>query len=134
MSRAKHIILYIDDDEDDRLLVQEAIEKDHPRLQLQLAGSGFEGLQYLNGAFHSGKLPSLIILDLNMPGMSGKETLLAIREDEAYDPIPVVMFTTSSSPADKAFCEKHGVELVTKPLSFVRLGHTIEKLVSYCRI
>jgi len=134
MTEANYHILYVDDDEDDRMLVQEAVSKRHPGVELHLAESGYDGLNQLNQAFHAGSLPCLIILDLNMPGMSGRETLISIRADEAYNHIPVVMFTTSSSPGDKLFCEKHGVELVTKPLSFVRLADTIEKLVSFCRI
>ncbi len=127
----KHI-LYIDDDDDDRQLVKEAIlEIDHS-LQLMEAPGGNEGLEFLKKAAQDKNLPCLVILDMNMPGMDGRETLIAIKNEKKYAKIPVVIFTTSSSKLDQTFCEKYGVEMITKPLNFSNLNTTIRKMLIYC--
>jgi CheY-like chemotaxis protein len=67
-----------------------------------------------------------------MPLMDGKQTLTQIKKDPILSEVPVVMFTTSSSPLDKLFCEKHGVKFVTKPIKQVELFETVKVLLSYC--
>lgn len=126
-------ILYIDDDDDDRFLVKEAIESYGGNLELNEATSGVDGIGYLEEAITQNNLPCLVILDLNMPGMDGKETLLALRKDEHLKDIPVVIFTTSSSQLDKTFCDKNGVQMITKPLDFTKLSETIKTMLGYCK-
>jgi len=125
-------ILYIDDDDDDRQLVKEAIFEMNKTLQLLEAASGNEGLEFLKNAAEDKNLPCLVILDMNMPGMDGRETLIAIKNEKEYCRIPVVIFTTSSSQLDQSFCEKYGVEMITKPLDFSNLSKTIRKMLNYC--
>ena len=129
----KHrIVLCVDDDPDDQILVKETIKELNPSLEVASALNGVEALQYLDAAKERGELPSLVILDINMPLMDGKQTLTQIKKDAALNAVPVVMFTTSSSPLDKLFCEKHGVKFVNKPIKQVELYETVKMLLSYC--
>ena len=129
----KHrIVLCVDDDPDDQILVKETIKELNPSLEVASALNGVEALQFLDGAKERGELPSLVILDINMPLMDGKQTLTQIKKDPTLSEVPVVMFTTSSSPLDKLFCEKHGVKFVTKPIKQVELFETVKVLLSYC--
>ena len=80
------------------------------------------------------ELPCLVVLDINMPRMDGKQTLVALQKDEDLSAIPVVLFSTSSSALDKSFSKAKHVELITKPFDFKSLYVTAHKLLSYCRV
>ncbi|MBD0279228.1 MAG: response regulator [Flavisolibacter sp.] len=83
--------------------------------------SGDALLDYLKANTQSA-LPSLIMLDLNMPGMDGREALKEIKENDAFQHIPTVIFTTSSSPRDKQMAYQLGANcFVTKPDTFNEL-------------
>jgi CheY-like chemotaxis protein len=132
MSPKNRIVLCVDDDPDDQILVKETIKELNPSLEVASALNGVEALQYLDGAKERSELPSLVILDINMPLMDGKQALTQIKKDPILSEVPVVMFTTSSSPLDKLFCEKHGVKFVTKPIKQIELYETVKLLLSYC--
>jgi CheY-like chemotaxis protein len=80
----------------------------------------------------SQELPCLIVLDINMPRMDGKQTLVAIQNNPILSTIPVVLFSTSSSALDKTFSESKKVELITKPFTFDTLFKVTSKLLSFC--
>src|SRR6478672_9685717 len=99
----KHTILYAEDDLDDLFMIRQAFEQFDGTTQLVHSSNGFEALEQLNRAKAESRLPCLVILDINMPGMNGREALIRIRQSEDFKRIPVVLFTTSSSEPDKAF-------------------------------
>ena len=76
--------------------------------------------------------PCLVILDVNMPLMNGKETLLKIREMSRFQNIPVVLFTTSSTDFDKSFAEKYNAGFVTKPLDNRQMKEITDKFIEHC--
>jgi CheY-like chemotaxis protein len=128
----KHIILYAEDDLDDLFIVQQAFESFNETITIVHANNGFMALEYLQELALKDMLPCLIILDMNMPGMDGRETLIRIRQSEAYNNIPVVVFTTSSHKADKDFAQKWGAEFITKPLVYNELEELAKAFVSKC--
>ena len=128
----KHIILYAEDDLDDLFIVQQAFESFNETITIVHANNGFMALEYLQELASKDMLPCLIILDMNMPGMDGRETLIRIRQSEAYNIIPVVVFTTSSHKADKDFAQKWGAEFITKPLVYNELEELAKAFVSKC--
>jgi CheY-like chemotaxis protein len=71
--KKSYTILYVDDDIDDLLLISEAFQKYTDHLTVIHASNGVEGLKCLNKFLQQGKLPCLVILDINMPVMNGKE-------------------------------------------------------------
>lgn len=126
-------ILCADDDEDDVQMLQEAIKEVDGRYQLLKAYDGVDALNQLNELKAGGILPCLVVLDINMPKMDGRQTFLSIRNNEAFAGIPVVIFSTSSSPLDKMFFARKDVEYITKPINYDFLVEVAKKLLSYCR-
>jgi CheY-like chemotaxis protein len=127
--KPKSIILYAEDDPDDRELLREAFYGTADPVQIYDVINGKEVLLYLEDQM--GDLPSLIILDLNMPILSGRETLAIIKNQKQTEKIPVVVLTTSGSPADKEFCDQYDVEMIMKPHSPKELVEIRERLLSY---
>jgi CheY-like chemotaxis protein len=119
------IILLADDDEDDRELFAEAIERFHPGVKLHSHHNGLSLLQHLQ----EGIIPDIIILDLNMPGMSGKDCLVEIRNNALWNRIPVVIYSTSSNKKDIEETYNCGANLyLVKPDSFLLLVQSVRKV------
>jgi CheY-like chemotaxis protein len=125
-------VLCVDDDVDDRLIICEAIKDADPSLMVVEAKNGVEAHQFLKEAKIHGRFPCLIILDINMPLMDGKETLKEIKKDEMLKLLPVVFFTTSANPRDQSFSSEYGVEFVTKPPNYNLIVATIKDILSRC--
>ncbi len=132
MSATKHKILYAEDDLDDLDMVKLAFEKQDD-IEIVHAHDGNEALAYLTNLGDGEELPCLIILDINMPGMDGRQTLSHLKQNETFKDIPVVMFTTSNSPIDIEFAKKHGADFVTKPLRFDEIENLAVLFTDRCR-
>jgi CheY-like chemotaxis protein len=125
-------VLCVDDDIDDRLFICEAIKDADPSLMVVEAKNGVEANEFLQKAKITGNFPCLVILDINMPLMDGKETLKEIKKDEILKTLPVVFFSTSSNPRDQSFSMEYGVDFVTKPANYRLVVETIKELLSKC--
>lgn len=125
-------VLCVDDDPDDIEMVCTVIKEIDPSFNIIYAENGLEAHKLLLSAKATKDFPCLIILDINMPVMNGKETLIRIKKDDDLCCIPVAMFTTSSNPSDKTFYSQFGVELVTKPTNMDNIFTEVKKLLSYC--
>ena len=128
----KNTILWADDDADDLMLMKEILLKNDRNFEIVEVRNGKEALDFLNQSKEASHLPCLIILDINMPILDGKETLSIIKRTEAFQSIPVVVFTTSNSELDKIFCKKFEVEMITKPPNFRNLEKAVLKLLNFC--
>ncbi|HTI64818.1 MAG TPA: response regulator [Gemmatimonadaceae bacterium] len=131
-------ILICDDDEDDRMLTQQALEDAHISNELRFVQDGEQLLDYLyqRGQFagETGKAPrpGLILLDLNMPKMDGREALQRIKSDATLIEIPVVVLTTSGLDADVIRSYRLGVNsFITKPVTFSGLVEAMNVLGRY---
>ena len=100
---SKNIVFYADDDADDLELVQDAFDNYANNVEVVTASNGIQACSYLQALGENDASPCLIILDINMPLLGGKEVLKKLRSMPRFDSIPVVLFTTSSSPLDKEF-------------------------------
>ncbi|HEX2607451.1 MAG TPA: response regulator [Flavisolibacter sp.] len=130
----KNYILWADDDQDDLLLMKEILFKNNRNLEIVEVSNGKEALQHLQTASDQSNLPCLIILDINMPVLDGKETLSIIKQTEAYQAIPAVVFTTSNSELDKLFCKKYNVEMITKPPNYKNLEAAVLRMLKFCNL
>ena len=133
MPNSSYTILYVDDDQDDLVLIAEAFEKYTSDLRVTHAHDGHECMQILRRMHEKNTSPCLIILDLNMPLMDGKQTLAEIKSADEYKEIPVVLFSTSSQDGDRLYAEKHGVDFVIKPARFSDIEKLVEQFVEKCR-
>ena len=123
-------VLCVDDDIDDRLIISEAIKDADPSLVVLEAKDGIEAREFLERAKTAGKFPCLVILDINMPLMDGKETLREIMKDEILKRLRFVFFSTSSNPMDRSFSNEYGVDFVTKPPNYRSMVTTIKSMLS----
>ena len=130
-------ILMADDDEDDRMLTQEAMDESRVLNKLSFVEDGAELLDYLNG---SGKyadreaypMPGLILLDLNMPKKDGRQALQEIKADPALRRIPVIILTTSKAEEDMLRGYDLGAaSYITKPVTFSSLVELMRTLGKY---
>lgn len=128
----KRTILCVDDDPDDLVLLKEAVADAQQTYCFIEARNGKEALAYLQLAKQTAEFPCLIILDINMPILNGKETLQMIKSDDALKNIPAVVFTTSSNSEDKLFCSSFSTDMISKPVYFEELRQTVQRLLGYC--
>jgi CheY-like chemotaxis protein len=125
-------VLCVDDDPDDREVVCDAINEIDPTLEVVHAENGLEAIHYLSKAKEEAALPCLVILDINMPKMDGKQTLSAIKEDEQLRQLSIVIFSTSNNENDKRFCAQYGVQLITKPSNMSQMHQEVRRLLQPC--
>lgn len=121
-------VLCVDDDEDDRLLLSEAIKDIAPELTVVEAQNGIEALEYLEDVRQN--LPCLVVLDINMPFMDGKQTLDRIKADKDLAHLNVVIFTSSENPNDRIFFKKKGVNVVVKPFDSKNLKQIVKGFIN----
>jgi chemotaxis family two-component system response regulator Rcp1 len=125
-------ILLVEDNPGDARLTLEAFKEGKVLNNLTVMKDGVEALAYLRrqGVYASAKVPDLILLDLNLPRMSGREVLMEIKGDERLKTIPVVVLTTSADEQDVARAySQHANCYITKPVDleqFLRVVHSIE--------
>jgi two-component system, chemotaxis family, response regulator Rcp1 len=127
-------VLLVEDNLGDVVLAQRAIRLADPLVQLQVVSDGVEALQYLRRRppYEGTRLPSLILLDLNLPRISGLELLAEVKSDEALRHIPVVVLTGSGNEDDvyKAY-HSHAATYFIKPGSTTKWRKLAETLVVY---
>lgn len=130
-------ILMAEDDPDDQLLAKEALEESMIANHLYIVENGEELMDYLK---HRGKYsdpakaprPGLILLDLNMPRMDGREALRAIKSDPELRSIPVVVLTTSRAEEDILRSYDEGANsYIPKPVTFEGLVDVMKTLRRY---
>jgi two-component system response regulator len=130
-------VLYAEDDPDDRQLAQMAHDECGAANPLVFVADGEEALEYLRGtgrhADRAGALqPGIVLLDLNMPGMGGRETLRIIRADPVLRRIPVVILTTSTAQDEIGTSYDAGANsYIVKPRGFSSLVQIFGSLSSF---
>lgn len=131
-------ILYAEDDQEDVEVLQEGLREIVPsaNIDLKWVKNGQIALDYLHqrGAFtaENAPRPKLILLDLNMPIMGGRETLRNIKSDPELAPIPVIMLTTSDATIDKNSTLKIGAaEFINKPAWYEDMRDVVKTLTKY---
>jgi CheY-like chemotaxis protein len=125
-------MLIADDDEDDIYLLDSAFKEIHLKVKVDFVQNGIEVLTYLDSIHDSSPLPDLIVLDLNMPLLSGRDTLLRLKGSVRYKNIPVVILTTSISEKEKAQCLEMGAALyLYKSSGFDKIISTAKYLYEF---
>jgi DNA-binding response OmpR family regulator len=114
-------ILIVDDDADDREILRDAFIAATNELEYVNLENGDKLMDYLAHATPH-EFPCIILLDLNMPGKDGRESLKEIKSNKRYHHIPIIIFTTSSSQRDRIMAYDLGANcFITKPDTFNKL-------------
>ena len=124
-------VLLVEDDPGDALMVQEVFEEHGGGSSLAVVGDGAEALSYLRreGPYAAAPRPDVVLLDLNLPRLGGREVLAAVKNDAELRSIPVVVLTTSSSEEDviRSYAQ-HANAYVTKPLDWDSFTSTVRRI------
>lgn len=129
-------LLYVDDEENDALLLQLALEQAAVNVPLRLAADGLHALDYLlgRGEFADREqhpLPRLVLLDFKLPRLNGLQVLERMSQEPALSDIPVVMFSSSPQPSDQQRARELGAtEYLVKPTGmdgYVEIAKLLER-------
>src|SRR5687767_4367439 len=121
-------ILLVEDDQDDVELMQDALRDNDINFTMEIVRQGDKVIPFLSSCKN---FPNIILLDLNLPKMHGREVLSRIKQSEEFKHIPVAILTTSSSQAEKEFCLKAGAtDFLTKPSTVDGFNKTIQSIVA----
>ena len=124
-------VLLVEDDPGDVLMTREAFDDNKVANRLAVVSDGVSAMQYLRkeGPYADAPTPDLVLLDLNLPRMDGREVLQALKEDGDLRRIPVVVLTTSESEEDvlRSYA-LHANAYVTKPVDFERFIDVVRQI------
>lgn len=122
-------LLIVEDDEDDFILLRDALRQSGGEVQIDWAKNGEEALERLSA---SPELPQLILLDLNMPRKDGREVLREIRSAAKLCHIPIVVLTNSSLQDDVLTIYRTGGNtFIRKPANYSELVVLVSKILEY---
>ena len=127
-------ILLVEDSEDHVFLVRHAMRKAGVTTPLEVVKSGEQAIEYLGGTngfsdWHRFPLPSMVLLDLKMPGMSGFDVLKWIRQQRGLKALRVAMLTSSDLPSEIKMAHELGANIfLTKPVELERLIEIMKTL------
>ena len=127
---SKPVILYAEDDLDDFDALEGALAQLSDKFELRRAKNGEEVVKYFNDG--DAPFPGLVVLDLNMPIMDGKQTLLWLKSREGLQDIPVMVFTTSSREEDVKLCQTYKCTFFRKPTLYRDLLHVAQTMMQMC--
>ena len=112
-------ILLVDDDVEDREIIRDALSDLGYHSVIHFEENGEKALLFLESAYQRGMLPSMVILDLNMPRMNGTQTLRHLKSDGRFSNIPVIIYSTSLNSIERDECLALGAHsYVIKPVSY----------------
>jgi len=115
---ADKTILLVEDDSEDQFLMREAFNDNGIGDALRFADNGEAAIEWLD-QLGSGELPALIVMDLNMPRMNGRETLTFLKQHPLYHTIPVIIYSTSINDIERIKCKEIGAAAyIIKPTTF----------------
>jgi len=127
-------ILLVEDNPADMRLVREAMLERHSTTALHWVADGDTALDYLRrrGAHAAAAAPDLVLLDLNLPGISGKEVLAEIKRDPQLGSIPVVVLTSSAARQDVLDAYRaHGNAYMVKPADYDDYLALVDRIQAY---
>lgn len=127
-------ILLVEDNEGDIVLAREAFREGKVLNKIDVVRDGQEALDYLqrSGKYAEAQVPDLILLDINLPKLDGKEVLAVIKTDPVLKLIPVIMLTTSSAHQDIiASYFNHANCYITKPVDLDKFMSVVHKIESF---
>jgi CheY-like chemotaxis protein len=118
----KNLVYIVDDDPDDRQVILDAFLENNAEMDYVFVEDGSQLIQNLQASDNGSDLPTLILLDLNMPGMLGLQALKEIKGNDKFASIPTIVLTTSTLPMDKKLSYEYGANcFLSKPAFYSEL-------------
>ena len=127
-------ILLVEDNHGDVEMTKRALNTAGMAVRVSVASNGSQALEFLNreGQYDDAVTPDLILLDINMPRMDGKQFLGVVKTSPDFRAIPVVMFTSSESQNDIRECyDRYANGYVVKPFDRLQYAEALHQLVSF---
>jgi CheY-like chemotaxis protein len=123
-------LLYVEDNPADAAIAREALDAVGAKVQITVVENGPQAFDYLanRGYFADAPTPDLVLLDLNLPIMSGLMILAELRRESRWAKLPVVVYTSSRTPADRTMALRLGARFETKPSSWIEAVALAERL------
>jgi CheY-like chemotaxis protein len=136
-TKLKDSLLVVEDSNEDFKVLQRLMRRMAVQNPIYRCSSGDEVFDFLHqeGSYQNSDLaprPCVILLDLNLPGIDGRDVLERLKQDSSFKEIPIVVFTTSSNPKDVKFCYEKGANgYLIKPMDAQELRKTVQAFVDY---
>lgn len=127
-------VLLVEDNQDDVELTLEALKDSKVRMEIHVVPDGISAMKFLRKTdeYSDSLRPDLVLLDLNLPKMDGREVLKEIREDPELTDLPVVVLTTSQSEEDVCRAYKlHANCYISKPVDFMKFTDIIRQIEGF---
>ena len=132
MKTTDQIILLADDDIDDRAIINEIFSAHSKDIFILNVSDGEEVIYRLDELASYNLRPCLIILDVNMPKIDGKQTLKLIRQRPDVKNCQVVLFSTASDTRNEQFAKDHNADYIVKPFSYSKMESVVKQFISRC--
>lgn len=133
----RKVVLSVEDDDAAYFLISSAFRDLSPDLELHRVEDGDAALEFLNrkGSYADARRPSLILLDMNLPKLTGPEVLARMQGSDVLHDIPVVVFSSSKVEADRTKCLALGAkEYITKPSNYEAFKRAIRHAFGYAEV
>jgi CheY-like chemotaxis protein len=126
------VIFVVDDDREDQQILHEYFEDAGLGTRVRYFDNGEQVIAFLEPLTDTSTLPSLIVLDLNMPILNGTQTLRMLKRDARLKQIPVIILSTSENDEEKRKCLSYGaIDYLVKPMSYDDGRGIVERFSSY---
>ncbi|WP_410586232.1 response regulator [Amycolatopsis sp. lyj-23] len=130
MTPNERLVLVVEDSAEDQEAIRRALARSHPELELEFAGDGDAAIARLTEA--GADRPALVLLDLNLPGRDGHQVLADLRADPDLAAVTIIVFTSSTSPAEIDRCYRLGADsYVFKPVNFHLFRTVLQGAMDY---
>jgi CheY-like chemotaxis protein len=137
MNTENRVILAVEDSDEDYAAFCRVMREFSPNHPVYRVSDGDDALDYL---YHNGNYtdpstsprPSVVLMDLNLPGTDGRSVIQQVKQDSLLKMIPIVVLTTSASPKDIEACYRYGVNsYMVKPIGVDALKITVQEFFQY---
>lgn len=126
-------VMIADDDQDDIEILTTALKETHGSLEVLVANNGKTVMEHLKKTQQSGTVPCVLVMDMNMPQMDGRETVVAIKSDDSLKNLPILLFSNAKNRTDELFAQKWGVHFFQKPDTVQGLNEVANVIIGICR-
>jgi CheY-like chemotaxis protein len=132
---ARGYVLIADDDLDDIEILTTALKEAESNLEVMVAENGKRVLEQLKNLPVNGanSVPCVLAMDMNMPQMDGRETVVAIKGYDHLKNLPILLFSTTKNKTDELFAEKWGVHFYQKPDTVQGINEVAKVIINICK-